>query len=183
MIRKVSQYITELAYREAIRDCIYVYSCDPEALRAAFWPDARMKADLFSGNAEEFVAFAIPNLKTYFDQVAHLLGNTLIRLDGDKAVAETYLYGYHCYAAEEPKRDLIMSGRYLDRFEKRDDEWRLSERTVLIDWFRFYADSGDFAVGPLGMQVDRGERAPTDKSYALFTELRVAASADVQPGE
>jgi hypothetical protein len=35
-------------------------------------------------------------------------------------------------------RDTIGSGRFLDRFERRGDEWRIARRLVVVDWFREY---------------------------------------------
>src|SRR5579862_3112791 len=54
MIATVSTFRDELADREAIRDCIYLYSrgldrCDADLLASVFWPDARIEADRFTG--------------------------------------------------------------------------------------------------------------------------------------
>ena len=62
--------------------------------------------------------------------------------------------------------DSVQAGRYVDRFEKRDDEWRIANRKVIVDWFREYSDAGDWEKGPLGNAGIRpGERHPTDYSY------------------
>ena len=66
-------------------------------------------------------------------------------------------------------RDTIGSGRYLDKLERRGDEWRITRRIVITDWFRDYPDSGDWEVGPLGMKVPPGGRHPDDLSYSFLT--------------
>jgi hypothetical protein len=63
-------------------------------------------------------------------------------------------------------RDAISAGLCLDRFERRNDEWRIAARIVVTDWFREYPDSADWSAGPFGMkEFERGFRFPEDKSY------------------
>jgi hypothetical protein len=64
------------------------------------------------------------------------------------------------------KVDVIGSGRYLDRFERRGDEWRIAERLVMTDWFRQYPDSADWSKGLMGQRLDLGTRYPDDPSYS-----------------
>lgn len=173
MISSISKIRDELADREAIKDCVYLYCrgidrCDANVLSSVFWPDAQIQSDRFNGPPDEFVKIAIPNLRSHFERCMHLIGNIVVRLDGKRAASESYFYSYQCLAAAGPKRDVIISGRYLDRFERRGDEWRMTEMVVVVDWYRDYPDSADWAPGPLGMAVIRGERAPADRSYALF---------------
>ena len=168
----VSQLREEWADREAIRDCIWRYArgidrVDEEMLRSVYWPDATDEhAGMFSGPASEFVDWSMQNLPTMGD-TCHLITNILIRLDGDKAKVESYVYAIHRMEIEGVMRDVIGVGRYLDRFERRDDEWRVAARVVTIDWFRDYPDSGDWAVGPFGLgDASRGVKKPGDKSYS-----------------
>ncbi|CAN7336945.1 nuclear transport factor 2 family protein [Phenylobacterium sp. LjRoot219] len=174
MIRTVSQIKDELADREAIRDCLYRYSrgadrCDEEMIRSAYWPDAIDDHMAFSGTREELIAWMMPIMKGGMDQTQHLIANVLIQLHGAAANVESYFYGFHRIRGEDGKpRDTIGAGRYLDRFERRDDEWRIAKRTVITDWFRDYPDSADWEAGPFGMQVPPGGRHPDDPSYAFF---------------
>jgi hypothetical protein len=168
----VSQIKNELADREAIRDCLSRYSrgvdrCDAEMLRSAYWEDAEDDHTLFKGKREDLIAWVIPLLKS-MDQSMHMITNILIRLHGDTADVESYFYGYHRMLHTGAPLDGVQGGRYLDRFEKRNDEWRIAERKVTVDWFRDYPDSGDWARGPLGQKIDFGGRHPTDDSYKLL---------------
>ena len=170
----VSQIRGELADREAIKDCLYRFSrgidrCDEEMLRSAFWEDAIDEHMTFKGTREELIAWTLPIVRT-MDQVMHLLGNMLIRIDGAKADVESYFYAFHRIPGPDRKpRDTIGSGRYLDKLERRGDEWRITRRIVITDWFRDYPDSGDWEVGPLGMKVPPGGRHPDDLSYSFLT--------------
>ncbi len=166
---KVSTIIAQLADREAIRECLYRYSrgvdrLDADMLRSAYWPDAVDQHLEFTGNAEEFIAWAFPIMRS-MDQTMHMIGNILMTIRGDSADVESYFYGYHRITLDGGKVDVIGAGRYIDRFEKRDDEWRVAERLVLTDWFRQYPDSADWSAGMLGQRVDFGGRHPEDSSY------------------
>jgi hypothetical protein len=47
-------------------------------------------------------------------------------------------------------RDLVLAARTLDRFARRNGEWKIVERTKVIDWGRaISADDGVYANGPL----------------------------------
>ena len=167
-IRTVAQIRGEMADREAIRDCLFRYSrgidrADPELLRSVYWPGAMDYHTGFTGTAEEFIEWALPRLAEQ-EQKVHMLGNILIRLEGDTAKVETYLWSASVIPGDEP-RQVMVSGRYLDKFEKRNDEWRIAERLVVHDWFNEGSEIGDWSVGPFGMSgLVRGEHYPDDKS-------------------
>jgi hypothetical protein len=101
----------------------------------------------------------------------HMIANVLfLSLAADVAHVESYFYGFHRVIGEGGKRqDTIGAGRYLDRFEKRNDEWRIARRVVVTDWFRDYPDSADWEVGPFGMKVPPGGRHPDDLSYSFIS--------------
>ena len=170
MIRTVTQIKNEMADREAIRDCLYRYSrgvdrCDAEMLRTVYWEDAVDDHVLFKGAREDLIAWVIPLLRS-MDQSMHMISNILIRVHGDTADVESYYYGYHRFRIEGKATDGIQAGRYIDRFARRNDEWRIADRKVIVDWFRDYPDSADWERGPLGQKMPYGGRHPTDISYA-----------------
>jgi ketosteroid isomerase-like protein len=172
MTTSVTKIITELADREAIRECLYRYArgvdrLDAGMLRSAYWPDAIDTHLDFKGTAEEFIAWAFPIMQD-MDQTQHMIANVLITLRGDQADVESYFYGYHRISINGKKADVIGAGRYLDRFEKRNDEWRVAERLVMTDWFRQYPDSANWDAGLLGQRIDIGKRCPDDPSYTML---------------
>lgn len=170
MIRTVSQIREEWADREAIRDCLFRYSraidrCDMALLATAYWPGAVDHHSGFTGTIEEFIAWAEPRLRAIPHSV-HMLGNILIRIDGETARVESYFWSVNVLA-EGDVREALASGRYLDRFERRGDEWRIAERMVVHDWFRESADTGDWSKGPFGWpDLALGGAAPDDSSYS-----------------
>lgn len=168
MVGTVSQVREEMADREVIRDCLYRYCRavdrgDPELLRTVYWPGAMDYHTGFSGTAEEFIDWALPRLMQ-MEQNIHLIGNILIAIEGDKAAVESYLWSVSVIPGADP-RQIFVCGRYLDRFEKRNDEWRIAERKVIHDWFNENAQVGDWSAGPFGMSgLLRGTTVPDDAS-------------------
>jgi len=174
MTTPTSRIAAELADREAIRECLYRYSrgvdrLDAEMLRSAYWPDCIDEHLNFKGNAEEFIAWSFPIMGS-MDQTMHIIGNVLMTLRGDTADVESYFYGIHrINTPDGGKSDVLGAGRYVDNFEKRDDEWRIAKRLVVTDWFRQYPDSADWSNGMLGIAVEPGGRHPVDESYRRTT--------------
>ena len=68
----------------------------------------------------------------------HMIGNVLIEIEGDEAFGEVYFHAYHKVAAPsgEGFEDLVIAGRYIDRYEKRGGEWRFAYRSERNDWSR-----------------------------------------------
>lgn len=170
MTTPVSRIVEELADREAIRECLYRYTrgvdrLDAEMVRSAYWPDVVDTHLEFKGNAEEFIAWAFPVMGS-MDQTQHFIANVLMTIRGSSADVESYFYGFHrVNAPDGGKFDVIGAGRYVDRFEKRGEEWRIAERLVVTDWFRQYPDTADWSNGMMGMMIEPGGRYPDDESY------------------
>jgi hypothetical protein len=150
--------------------------CDEEALRGVYWPGATDDHGGFNGDAGEFCTWVLPLLRSRMDQTMHMLGNILIAFrDRDSANVETYFLAYHRLLREDAAPyDLILSGRYLDRMEQRDGEWRIARRRVAYDWAREYPDSIDWSRPVMDVRLrphrkeDDLERA--DPLYRLLAE-------------
>lgn len=172
--KTVSETLNELADREAIRDVLMRYCrgidrFDEDLIRSAYWPDAHDDHLDFAGTVEEFIVYAKPIMQAMrYSQ--HLLGNILIAIEGNTAEVESYFQGYHSVPNELGERaDVIAGGRYLDRFEKRNDEWRILKRFVITDWYR--TAPADKLWQPFGNpDVVRGEQKPADRSYTFFSQ-------------
>lgn len=165
--------IQELMDREAIRDCLYRYCrgidrIDAETLASAYWPGAIDDHVFWKGTVEEFIPWVQPILRSR-DQTAHSISNILIRIDGAQANVEAYFGAYErAHRKDGTANDIAVGGRYLDRMEKRGQEWRIAERRVVIDWFRIYDDSADWERGMFGKPLTFGARGSDDISHSLF---------------
>src|SRR5690606_9302059 len=107
-----------------------------------------------------------------YSSTMHLLGNVLIDVDlaTDLAVSETYAIAYHRTATRpfDPKGNLVIGVRYVDRFERRDGSWRIAQRTGVTEWTRVDAQEHQWDV-PQGFRT--GTRDATDAIWCVAPQL------------
>jgi hypothetical protein len=166
--------------RQAIHDAIVRYCrgvdrSDPSLVLSAFHDDA---IDNHFGVVLPFRE-AIGTLKAARTgsppsktKSMHNICNVLIELDGDIARCETYVTVIVRIPHEGTDIDWTHAGRYVDRFEKRDGEWRIAYRTVVYDLERFDA----VTPAPDGLSqaryldnAVRGQRGTGDFSYEILS--------------
>jgi hypothetical protein len=119
--------------------CNYMRGQDrliPEVQALAFHADAFVDCGMWAGNASGFIEFAQGLLAT-FKQSQHLIGQVHIEVEGDVAHGEVYFLAQHRQVeADGSEKDLIVAGRYIDRYENRGTGWKIAKRRELIDWVR-----------------------------------------------
>jgi len=108
---------------------------DADLQHSVFWPDATADYGFFKGSASNFVTFAQDLLKTH-EANHHLLGQSLIEVEGDVAFGELYYFAFHRLIEDTVPQDMIIAGRYIDRYERREGVWKIAHRSELIDWAR-----------------------------------------------
>lgn len=171
MARTTDDIRDEMVDREAIRDCLVRISraidrIDLDAWNECFWPEATdSHAGFFSGMMKDIMIEGVPFLESLRSST-HFLGNILIEIEGNKAKAETYVFGCHVHDGPQA-RNVIGTGRYLDGFERRENEWRLISRNLVLDWFMNVPSDGEWSRPHYGHEVDGG-RKPADYSYQFF---------------
>ena len=175
-IAALERRLAELADREAIRDCLLRYCrgidrCDEEALRSAYWPDASDRHGPYQGTACGFIDWAVGKLSQGGRNV-HMIGNIAIELRGDVAAVESYFHALQAERAPGSQpRDLLLCGRYVDRFERRHGEWRVAARVVTYDWMQSLPAEPGGEVERFGVRQPIGARKPDDPWYALLASL------------
>ncbi len=68
--------------------------------------------------------------------------------------------------------DLLIGGRYLDRYARREGQWRFAERAVVADWATVTNPSAVVLDHPLVAGSHIGRPGPDDPAYAFFRLLR-----------
>lgn len=164
-----SDLLTRVADELAIRHCLTRYSrgidrCDVDVLKGVWWPGATADYGQGAIDALDWSETVIPALAG-MRRTQHFLGNMLVELDGDTATAETYCRAYHEVDGEDGPVEMEVGGRYLDRLEKRDGEWRIATRRYVHDWNRNTPSTAAWD-GPMYGNLTRvGQRKPDDASY------------------
>lgn len=108
---------------------------DRELLVSVFHEDGWCDYGFTSGTPAEFIDYALGALSDHAAN-QHMIGNVLIDLDGDEAYGEVYFQAYHKFMGEDGFTDMMIAGRYLDRYEKRDGVWKFAYRSERVDWSR-----------------------------------------------
>lgn len=149
-------------YDVLCRYCHGIDRCDIEMLRSAYWPDAYEQHGTYDGPAWDFAAFITENMRSGLLRSTQMIGNCLIEVEGDRARSETYVQAYLQSEQEGLRTDQILGGRYLDRHERRNGEWRILRRLYVLDWNRNRPSTDQWDDGLYAMLKVRGQRFPAD---------------------
>ena len=125
-------------------------------------PDAIISVGPFVGSAAELYDWS-DGMAATNNGTMHNLLNFTCDLDGDSAHSETY---YFFTQRNLDGSNVLAGGRYIDRFERRDGEWKLLVRNNFIEWSSVVAGLDN----PLNQVADllangTPSRGPDDISY------------------
>lgn len=175
-------------YEVLTRYCRALDRLDLEMLKSVYFPDAIDEHGVFTGNAHEFCEFIVTQVAEWFEVATHAICNVHMTYYGDVMCTESYLISYAAVEGGPEKvagvqgasylsrigfdgrasgrHVFLMGGRYVDRLERRDGEWRIARRQVVMDWNENFpsgtvSDEGMFATLTL-----RGTRSTDDPVYA-----------------
>ena len=120
-----------------LRYCRGIDRRDNDLVRSCYHPDAIDDHGDYRGDVDGFLAYVNRGM-TAFDRTMHFVGNMLIEPEGDFARAETYIVAHHhlLESSKKPERDYVVGLRYVDEFERRNDDWRIATRLCVFEWSR-----------------------------------------------
>lgn len=144
------------AAREAIREAAFRYArgvdrLDVELMKSAYWPDATDDHGRFVGNGWEFAERVVGTHDRWLTTMHGNLQHAIEFDDDTHARGEIYNVTYLVPRDGGPWS--VWLGRYLDRYERRDGEWRISHRicvheaTTTIDHAPMAGDMSNFRPG------------------------------------
>jgi uncharacterized protein (TIGR02246 family) len=131
--------LQDLVDRDALRRLVERYATavdhrDLEAAAGCFLPDGRLTVGdgepLQGGSA---IVAALGRLERY-EATAHVLGHSNHAVDGDRATGESWCRAHHVYEEAGVRRDWVMAIRYVDRYVRAGDGWRIEDRHLVVDW-------------------------------------------------
>jgi len=170
--------VRELVAKDEIRDVLMRYARgvdrgDPDLISSCFFPDS---VDDHGGieltGTEAGPRFTSSRKLSSSGQAGqHFQGNITIQLEGDKAYTETYTVSFLIVERDGAEYTRYRGLRYLDRFERRNGEWKIAYRVVVDDWDRMDKVT-EFA--PMREMWRRGGIRETDP----FAQLRTGPIAD-----
>jgi hypothetical protein len=166
--------IVDLLAKQEIHECILKYArgsdrYDEELMRSTFHPDAVVEREVV-WPLDEFLAMSMQRDRSRARM--HHIGNILIEIDGDRAVAETYWLAYQVWSENETRLVRTRAARYVDRFERREGAWKVAYRGVVDDW------SYTQEVGP---EIEAGHSNLVGQPFPLDPIYLQTAPADHSP--
>jgi SnoaL-like domain len=102
-------------------------------LRGTFTPDGHISVSWFRGPFEQFVERCRASFGTGHSWPRHHLFAPVIKLAGDRAVAETSVIIRVRQPFNGIAVDLTSCSRFLDRIERRAEGWLIAERTAIYE--------------------------------------------------
>jgi hypothetical protein len=189
--------IQELLDEYALRRLVTLYSRaidrrDMDLIRTLYHPDAIDDHGLFSGTIGEFIDHLgdTAQIMTYS---MHNITHSVFEIAGKRAAGESYFIAYHHFMGGyepvsrffgpsyadarvadgtiEGPQLYVCGGRYIDRFEKRDDEWRIGYRRITNEWNICQPDRTINDEGVLAKLNLPGKRDRDDPIYAAIAGL------------
>jgi hypothetical protein len=154
--------------RQQILDCVYRYARgidrhDPDIVLKAYHPDALDEHGDVVNEISKFAEWANALHDERFGLHLHNITTHNCEIEGDIAHAESYvLFGL---ALADGTEVWFGGGRYLDRLEKRNEEWKIALRRTMVDWM-FAGDAYPFKTEYyLNQGYPKGTHDKTDISY------------------
>jgi hypothetical protein len=158
-------------YEVLVRYCRGVDRCDEDLIRSAFHSDSYDDHGYWKGPGHELATFLADRLRNANSGTTHSITNVLIELDGDLAVSESQVHATLIRRGAGPVQADVVGARYLDRFSRRANIWRIDHRTVVLDWHKTEVWTESAPQVPTD-GFARGARGPEDPSYAGYSLAR-----------
>jgi SnoaL-like domain len=135
-----SAELRELVDKQQIRDLLMRYARgvdrdDWELVKACFTPDATDDHGVVKGSIDNLVTQASAALAPFRGSM-HMMCQQYIEVDGDTARGEVYALTSRIQdAAEGDGEEETFSGlRYVDRYVRKEGEWKIAERVTTLEW-------------------------------------------------
>jgi ketosteroid isomerase-like protein len=135
-LRALEAKVQELSDRQAILDCIKRNSrgndrFDVDLVTSSYCPDGIHELGQKQIPGREYGEHANRAHGALFDANLHNVTMHVCEIHGDVAHAESYSVGIFLEKGGETGR--ILAGRYIDRLERRDGEWRIALRRSTVE--------------------------------------------------
>jgi hypothetical protein len=104
----------------------------------------------------EYARRAVAELVETTNLVSHQLGQSLIKVNGDTAGAETYFIATCLYPDEGGETLNQLGGRYVDKLERENGHWRIKQRLCVREWSYTQPITQDWLANAGFIQTRRG---------------------------
>ena len=120
----------------------------------------------FKAPGKQFAKLMTERILATTDSLFHMLGQSLINVDGDAAGAETYFFAVsRSKRADGVEMCNQFGGRFVDKLKREDGRWLIKQRVVVRDWAISLPIEADWTA-EAGL-LD-GQRSGADPSFAAL---------------
>jgi len=148
-----------------------------DLLRTCYVPGARVRTTWLEGSAEAFIAASIQSAANSKAPLAqHALGGTTVRLNGDRALAETRMVLQLRAVIDGTEVDITAWGRFFDRCVRADDQWRIAQRDPIHE-----KDRLDPVDPSATLLLDPVRLASLPRAYRHITYVQSLGGARITP--
>lgn len=148
-----------------------------ELLRTCYLPGARLRTTWLEGTAEDFIEASIraaANPSSAFSQ--HALGGTSVRLNGDRALAETRMTLLLRARLDGVDVDITAWGRFLDRFVRTGEGWKIAQRDPIHE-----KDRLDPVDPQASLKLDAARLSTLPQAYRHIAYVQSSGGARITP--
>ena len=155
-------------------------------VRSIFQDSATDAHGTFDGGTDQMVEWQKVHHE-FMEHSVHFTGIPMVEFAGpDLALSQAYVIAFHRYgkdgsqarkdifgpAAETHAKPMLshMVGRYIDRFERRDGEWKIAKRVTVFEWVKLEDAPWDIPFQPAWTSA---KRDTTDAVYAMRREMNL----------
>ena len=134
--------IDQLVEKQKIIDLTIAYTWiidhgPRDNLKEIFTDDAVFIIDVRHLNGIDEIMGKIERTLGGLSASQHIISNHQVMVDGKNATCSCYLHAQHTLHGTEGGDNYIMAGRYIDKLSQVDDEWRITERRLILDWVEY----------------------------------------------
>jgi hypothetical protein len=147
----------------------YCHGCDrgdEPRMASVYLEDSFDDHGVFKAPGKQFAKLMMERILATTDSLFHMLGQSLIRVDGDEAGAETYFF-----AVSRSKREdgtpmcNQLGGRFVDKLRREDGRWLIEHRVVVRDWAISLPVEADWTAAS---GLKDGQRSDADPAFAAL---------------
>jgi hypothetical protein len=147
--------------------------CDEQRMGSVYHEDSFDDHGNFKASGPEFVRLITAEILATTSSLFHMLGQSLIKVDGEEAGAETYFFAVSRDAREDGVQMCNqLGGRFVDKLERRNGRWRIKHRVVVRDWGISLPIEADWTAKA---GLTDGQRSGADPSFAALGRVHGAA--------
>jgi hypothetical protein len=174
-----SQEVQEMLDEYALRKLVHGYSRavdrgDLETLRNLYHPDGEDSHGSFSSGSVDTFLRTLAETRPYIRSMQHHITTTNFAIRGDVAEGEIYSLATHSFAVGDHETEVVVGGRYLDKYEKRDGTWKFMTRCIVTDWAHINDPAEVDVSHPITRDTPQGHPGSEDPSHAFFSLLTPA---------